>query len=170
MKVYQGLLDQGYLSENIYLYGESAGAMLCLSVSHYLRDNGIPMPGKICVYAPAVNIQDNYDSRHLRDHRDPVIISNVNEQLSGYFPERFDRTDPYISAIYGDFDKFPPIRINVGSEEVLFDDSVELYTKCKEAGVNVELKIWENLFHVFTMFPTPESEKALKEDADFFNK
>ncbi|MEK4561998.1 alpha/beta hydrolase fold domain-containing protein [Staphylococcus sp. FSL K6-3157] len=168
IKVYKGLIEMGYKPENIYLLGESAGAALALTMTHYLKDNNEPLPGKICLHSPVVNINYEYESRKTRADRDPVIQSNINNQID-YFANS-DSFSPYVSAIFGDFKGFPQLNINVGTEEVLWDDTMELEKKCKDADVDVSVKVWDGLFHVFPMFPTPESETALKYTGEFFAK
>lgn len=169
IKVFKDLQDKGYSPENIYLYGESAGALLALTMTHYLKDHSEPLPGKICIYSSPINLKDDYDSRADREDRDPILSGKIREQLTYFSPEE-DFESPYISPVFGDFTGFPEIKINVGTEEVLWDDCIELKRKCEEAGVKVTLRIWDELFHVFTMFPTPESELALKEDGEFLRK
>lgn len=49
----------------------------------------------------------------------------------------------------------------------MWDDAVQLADKAKEAGVDVTLKVWDDLFHVFTLFPAPETDEALKYNGEF---
>ncbi len=157
---YKGLLAKGYRPENIYLMGESGGAMICLMLALYLKDHKKEMPGGICLFSPPANLVEENPSRTERDERDPMIQSNVNEQLKDFFSD-YDLHSKYVSTVNADFTGFPRMLINVGTEEVLFDDCVQLADKAKNDGVNVELKIWDKLFHVFTIFPAPETEEAL---------
>jgi monoterpene epsilon-lactone hydrolase len=62
--------------------------------------------------------------------------------------------------------------VQVGTEEVLFDDSEKLVKKAKKAGVKAELEIWEGMPHVFQMAHgfVPEAQAALKNIAQFFNR
>ena len=45
-----------------------------------------------------------------------------------------------------------PIRIHVGNDEVLLSDSVRLAERARAAGVEVELKVWPGMWHVFQAF------------------
>lgn len=166
LEAFKGLVKIGYKPENIYLVGESAGSVLCLTMTEFLKKHHQPLPGKIEVFSPPVNFVDEYPSRKLRDKRDPVIVGNINQQLGFYF-SKYDRHSPYISAIYGDFHDFPTMHIDVGSEEVLHDDAIALEKKCKESGVNVSLTEWQGCFHSFIMFPSPEAEQATKKIGEF---
>ena len=47
--------------------------------------------------------------------------------------------DPYLSPLYGDYEGFPSLLIQVGTYEVLYDDSVCLAKKAELSGVDVKL-------------------------------
>ncbi len=165
INAYKYLLEQGYKAENICLFGESAGAMLALTTTLYLKDNGFALPAKISVFSPVAGQEIDLPSHTLRDKRDPMIIF---EEVVPYYVGS-DFSSPYVSPIFGDYKGFPPLFIHVGTEEVLYDDAIEIYKKCVEAGVTVTLREWEGLFHVFPLFPSPESVMAVKEIANYFS-
>ncbi len=164
VNAYQYLLNEGYDAKNIYMFGESAGAMLVLTTNLYLKDHGIECPGKTCVFSPVAGQNLDLASHTERNERDPMITI---ESVVPYY-EGSDFNSPYVSPAYGDFKDFPPLYIHVGTEEVLYDDAILIYNKCKEADVDVKLKEWEGLFHVFTLFPSPETDEALKDIAQYF--
>jgi monoterpene epsilon-lactone hydrolase len=168
MRAFRGLQEKGYRPENIYLYGESGGAMLCLALTLHLMDHKKALPGKVAVFSPVTNVITENESRVTREERDPIIQGYINDQLDGYFSE-YEKQSKYVSSINADFEGFPKLLVNVGTEEVLWDDSFLLVEKAKAAGVDAELKPWEGLFHVFTMFPAPETEEALQFNAAFFS-
>lgn len=39
--------------------------------------------------------------------------------------------------------------IHVGTRETLLDDSIRITDKARNAGVNVQLKVWQGQVHVF---------------------
>lgn len=39
--------------------------------------------------------------------------------------------------------------VQVGTDEVLFDDSVHLESAARAAGVETELEVWEEMIHVW---------------------
>jgi len=57
----------------------------------------------------------------------------------------------------------------VGTDEILLDDSRRLKEHAEEAGVEVTLRIWEGMWHVWQRFVpgVPEAHEALKEIGDF---
>ncbi len=54
-----------------------------------------------------------------------------------------------LSPLFGEFDQFPPVLIQVGSEEILLDDSLRLEQRLTESNVEVKLTEYTSLWHVF---------------------
>jgi len=77
--------------------------------------------------------------------------------------------NPLVSPIYADFHGFPPLFIQVGSDEILLDDACALVERAKADGVNVALKIWDGMWHVWHALGglIPESKKAFEEIGTF---
>ena len=57
-------------------------------------------------------------------------------------PAGMDRKDPRVSPLYADFENFPPMLIQVGSNETLLDDATRLAARAGAADVAVTLEIW----------------------------
>lgn len=166
IRAFRGLVQRGYKPENIYLMGESGGAMLCLALTLYLKDHKKPLPGKVCVFSPPTILNREPASRTERNDRDPMISSNLNAQLDIYLSE-YDKQSKYLTTVDADFDGFPKLLVNVGTEEVIWDDAFTLAEKAKAAGVDVEFKPWEGMFHSFPICPAPESLAAMEYAANF---
>lgn len=167
---YQWLLDAGYFGEQIILAGDSAGGGLAMALCMYLKDHNKPMPRGIVAMSPWTDLTasgESYETNFTKDvlfgnTRDSLIY--VNDYAIGQ-----NKTDPYISPLFGSFQGFPPMLIQVGSTEMLLSDSVEVAAKAREQGVKVRLSIYEGMFHVFQMCyqNIPESKKAWAEVGKF---
>jgi len=74
--------------------------------------------------------------------------------------------------LYADYTKFPPLLIFVGGDEIMLSDSTRLAEKARSAGVDVQIKIWEGMWHVFPFFApfVPESLQAITEIGDFIKR
>ena len=157
------LMAKGYAPEDILLFGESAGASLCLTTTCYRKDYGMAVPAKVSVFSPVINLRGDYPSREERDAIDPMI---GKDSKANYFTKE-DETDPYAAAQYADFAGFPKLQILGGTNEVLFDDAEHLFDLAKKAGVDCRRKAYEGMFHSFILFPCPETDEAVQEIADF---
>ncbi|MFN4150402.1 MAG: alpha/beta hydrolase, partial [Candidatus Sericytochromatia bacterium] len=80
--------------------------------------------------------------------------------------------DPFISPYYADLTGLPPIFLNVGEIEILKDDSVKFYEKGINSGLDIKVKVWKDMIHVFIAFlgVIPEAIECLNEMSEFINK
>jgi acetyl esterase/lipase len=63
----------------------------------------------------------------------------------------------------------PPLLIQVGDHELLLSDSLRLADKAKAAGVEAQLEVWPEMWHVWHTFAAslPEAQAALQRIGDF---
>ena len=80
-----------------------------------------------------------------------------------------DPRAPLASPIHADLTGLPPLLLQVGSIEVLLDDSTLLKTRANEAGVPVEMEVWDDMPHVWHHYAPilPEARKAIGKIGDF---
>lgn len=170
---YDWLLSNGYSEDKIILAGDSAGGGLAMALCHYLNDRERVLPAGIVAMSPWTDLTasgksytDNYETDPLFGNtKESLIFDSV--YLNGHNP-----SNPYISPLFGDFSDFPPMLIQVGSNEMLLSDSESVAEKAKLHGVKVRLTVYEGMFHVFQMGMTtmPESKKAWVEISKFFEE
>ena len=167
---YQWILDHGYKGEQIIVVGDSAGGGLAMALTMYLRDHDMPLPRGIVAMSPWTDVTASGESYTLNYELDP-LFGNTKESMiyiNDYAGEH-DKKDPYISPIYGNFRKFPPMLIQVGSTEMLLSDSITAASMADIAGVEVRLSIYDDMFHVFQMAGPilPEAKRAWDEVEHF---
>lgn len=169
---YQWLLSSGFYGEQIIVAGDSAGGGLAMALCMYLKDHRMPMPAGIVAMSPWTDLTASGESYTTNFEKDP-LFGNTKESLIyvNDYPGDHDKMDCYISPLFGDFRKFPPMLIQVGSLEMLLSDSVSAAAKAKEQGVKVRLSVYEGMFHVFQMayLNIPESKKAWAEVGKFID-
>jgi acetyl esterase/lipase len=91
-------------------------------------------------------------------------------QMSDAYLAGTDPRTPLASPLFADHADLPPTRIDVGSAEVLLDDSTVLAASLRDAGVPVELQVWDEMIHVFPAFPPeilPEAAEAIAAQVAF---
>ncbi len=130
---------RGGAARDIILFGESAGATLCLSAVQALRDEGEPGPaGMVLFYANAAGPQPG--SR--------AYSQWVWRQYLGHLsPAERRRAIPLLAGLHA----LPPMWLGVGSEDPLVSDSESLAAGLEGAGVAHRLKIYPGLPHGFVM-------------------
>lgn len=151
------ILKMGYLEKNITIMGDSSGGNLTLAFSLKLRDENRKMPRAIVVLSPWTDLTNNVESRYYNRYRDVVMGTNKyssskrfpNSLINNPYANSDELKNPYVSPIFGDYYDFPTTIIEVGSYEMLFDDSYMIYKNMKKNGVNVYFKDYKGMFHVF---------------------
>lgn len=170
---YGWLTDNGWQPSRIFLAGDSAGGGLAMGLCMLLRDRGIRLPAGIIAMSPWTDLTASGPSYQENYEKDP-LFGNTRDSLiynRDYVADN-DPRNPYISPLFGAFEGFPPMLIQVGSIEMLLSDSVLAAQKAQEAGVSVQLHIYEEMFHIFQMAMKlmPESQQAWKEIAVFLQE
>jgi acetyl esterase/lipase len=172
LAAYRFLCDQGFDPRHLVIGGDSAGGGLSLATALSLRDSGAPLPAALFLISPWTDLTFSGNSVHERAERDPLLKPYSSDWLVEVYAGTYPLTHPYISPLFADLHGLPPTLIQVGSEEILFDDSARLEMKLKEAGVPVELEVWEEMWHVFHAFVPylPEAWEAIQHIGQFIEK
>lgn len=145
-EAYKWLIDdQNINPQNIIIAGDSAGGGLTFATLLNLRDNGITLPAAAVGLSPWTDLGITGGSYRNNRKIDPfVTIYGIIFAAELYLGD-IDYQNPLASPLYGDLKGLPPIYIQVGTAELLLDDSVELAKRAKEAGVDVTLDIWDDM-------------------------
>ena len=98
---------------------------------------------------------------------DPVLNAGYLQQMIENYAAGQDLTDPLISPLFGDYEGFPPIYIQVGSNEILHDDAALLYKKLLKDNVSVKMDVFKGMWHVFQMSPFKTAYEAMDQNAEF---
>ena len=170
---YGWMLGRGFQPGNIAFAGDSAGGNLALATMVSLRERGLPLPSAALLMSPWTDLAAtgaSYVSRAEADpiHQRPMILALAKN----YLGEQDDSCDPLVSPLYADLTGLPPLLIQVGDRETVLDDSIMFADKARTAGVQVDLHVWDGMFHVFQMFGTelPEAHQAITEIASFLDR
>jgi len=165
---YRWLLEQGTAPVQIIIAGDSAGGGLTLAVLLALRDDGQPLPaGAVCI-SPWTDLALAGDSMQEKADVELVLDRDSLAMFAALYAGDEPLTNPLISPLYADLTGLPPLLIQVGSDEILLDDSLRFAQKAEAASVEVKLTVWEGMFHVFHMFPFfSETAEAMAQIAEF---
>jgi acetyl esterase/lipase len=165
---YLWLLKQGVAPAQMLLAGDSAGGGLALAALVALRNAGHPLPaGAVCL-SPWADLALTGDSMQSKAQIDPILTPGDLDTYAGYYAGEHERTGLLLSPLYADWHGLPPLLIQAGTDEILLDDAIRCAAKAQQAGVDVTLETWDDMFHVFQMFPfLPETKQAVEHIAEF---
>ena len=147
------LRDQGIAAAHIAIGGDSAGAGLTLGLIGRLRDRHEELPACAWLISPWTDLTMSGSTLASKAAIDPLIHNEyLTELADAYLPVDLNRKDPRISPLYAAFENFPPMLIQVGSEETLLDDAVRLAARAGAADVAVTLEIWPHMIHAWPLW------------------
>jgi epsilon-lactone hydrolase len=87
-------------------------------------------------------------SMETRAEADPLLTRESLASTARLYLGGHDPRDPLASPLYGDLAGLPPVRIHVGEDEVLLDDSVRYGERIESHGT-VQIHTWQGMIHVF---------------------
>ena len=181
MKVWDWLEQQGVKAEDIVTVGDSAGGHLTVNLWMKLHEQGRAMPRASVLMSPWLDMTAGGEYYVKNYGVDPVFgikgATITPEEVKDLLMKSelymwlgdHDRTDPYISPVFNEFDgSYPPVFVTVGGDEMLRSDSETLVKKLREAGVSATLHVGDRMFHAFPVYQLfPEARHALKEISAF---
>ena len=166
---YRWLLAQGIEPQKIAIGGDSAGGGLVIAALVALRHVGEPMPAAgVCISAWA-DMEATGQSYTTNAEADPSVSKERILKIADVYMDGKDPKAPLASPIHADLTGLPPLLLQVGGIEVLLDDSTMLKAKAKEAGVPVEMEVWDDMPHVWHHYAPilPEARKAIGRIGEF---
>ncbi|GAC1398957.1 MAG: alpha/beta hydrolase [Chloroflexota bacterium] len=169
---YRWLLASGTQPEHIVLAGDSAGGGLCVSTLLALRDAGHPLPSGAALMSPWLDLAATGESIQTRAEADPWLDSERLQGAGSAYLAGADPRDPLASPLYAHLRGLPPFLIHVGKDEILLDDSTRFAAKAREEDIDVTVRIWDDMWHVFQAFAevVPQGEESIREIGAFLRK
>ncbi|MEL6318643.1 MAG: alpha/beta hydrolase, partial [Pseudomonadota bacterium] len=158
----------------VALAGDSAGGGLALALAGALEDAGAPAPAALALFSPFTDLALESDSlARNADVECMLPASRLAETAALILGPGGDPYDPRVSPARRRFARTPPpCLIQVGSEEILLDDSLRAAEALRAAGGSVELEVWDRAPHCWQFFPPhlPEARAALARAGAFLSR
>jgi monoterpene epsilon-lactone hydrolase len=165
---YRWLLGEGFDAGSIAVVGESGGGAVALATVQALRDAGDPLPGAVVLTSPLVDMALTAESLERNAASDPFVSRPA---LEGMMQAVLQGQDPVTaSPFYGELAGLPPLLIQVGTVEAIYDDGSRLADKAEAAGVSVTFEPWADMIHLWHGFPgLPEAQRATERIGAFIS-
>ena len=169
---YRWLLGQGIQASNIAIAGDSAGGGLALAALIAVRDAGEPVPAAGIGISPWVDMEGTGESMTTRAAVDPVVQKEGLLGMAKLYLGDADPKNPLAAPLHANLAGLPPLLIQVGDSETLLDDATRITERARKADVDVTLKIWDEMPHVWHLFAPilPEGRQAIEEIGAFFKE
>ena len=147
---YRGLVEKRI--SKIAVTGDSAGgglALVLLSIARSQAYNGGLAPVGGVAISPVTDLGLTGESYQTRADADPYFTKSQAAGLIASYLGETDPKNPLASPLYGDLSGLPPIRVHVGDDEVLLDDSRRYVERAVASDVDAELDVWMGMPHGF---------------------
>jgi acetyl esterase/lipase len=169
LAAYRELIESG---RNVVIAGDSAGGGLALATLLAARAERLPQPTGVVVFSPWTDLALTGPSMDARGDYDPLFDRPQMAEAAALYLGGADPHNELASPVFADLKGLPPLLVQVGSAEVLLDDSLRLVARAAEQEVDVSLDVIAGAPHVFQYFAgvLPEADEALDHAATFVTK
>jgi len=173
LAAYRSLIENTVDPGAIVFAGDSAGGGLAVTTTLAARDAGLPMPAGIVAFSPGLDHTRTGTSMTTKEGIDPLFSGTAMRRTGELYLNGQDPAQPLLApAVLADLTGFPPILLQVGTNELLLDDSVRLAERAREADVDVILDVVADVPHVFPAFigSIDEADEAIDRAALFIRQ
>ena len=162
-KVYDALLKE-HDSKSITIIGDSAGAVLTVSVCGYTDKK----PNGAVLISPGVGIERNDGKMERMEKYDTILSMKTINLIKKYWLRDADIAGPDINVIDRDYSGFPPMLLYYGTHELFYPYIGELIDRINESGVMLTVHEGKDLCHDWAIADViPEGRKAIKQISAF---
>lgn len=171
LKIYRWLLAEGYKPENMVVAGESAGGGLCLVLLLAIKKAKLPMPAAAVAISPWTDLSCSGDSYRTKNKWSLAPLNSWTV-FSAHYRAGESAENPLVSPLFGDLKGLPPLFINAGTDDELFDDGRAFAGKAQKAGVDVVFRAGSGQVHCYPLLAPmfPEATEAMNELVGFIRK
>lgn len=155
----------------IILNGDSAGGHMALALALRLIAAGGPMPGKLALFAPWLDLGLADPAIPAVEPHDVMLKIGTLRACGALVAAGRAMDDPAVSPLYAPAEalaQLPPTRIWTGRHDLFIVDSHSFAGRLRAAGVDARLYEYEGAPHVFmAILPTREAKDAIGLLRDF---
>ena len=153
------------------LAGDSAGGALAVATLCALRDAGEPLPAAaalLCPWTEPLAAGGSMDAHAAFDFGDRELLAGWAQATIG----AGSPDDPRFTVADAKLAGLPPLLVQVGSVEVLYDQVLRFAERAREAGVATTLEVLPEMFHDVHLQAAllPEGAAALAAVAAFLRE
>ena len=100
---------------------------------------------------------------------DPMVQKEGLVAMAGVYLGGADPRSPLAAPMYADLSGLPPLLIQVGTRETLYDDATRLAYLAAQAEVAVTFEPWAEMIHVWHLFAPllDEGQQAIERIGEF---
>lgn len=169
LDAYRHALTLGFEPGRIVLAGDSAGGLIAADTALAIRDAGLTVPAGQVLLSALTSADMDLKYRALRDHKDVLFpfmtvkfIYDVFATVNGTRPVPVMPAESNAAGL-------GPFLLQIGTDEMLRNDTFVLADQLTAAGVPVWVQVWDKAMHMFQLSfdVNPDARRAVAEIASF---
>jgi acetyl esterase/lipase len=162
-QVYRQLLER-YPAGEILFMGDSAGAGLALAFSQQLRDRGQPLPGKLMLLSPWLDVGMTHPGLAAIERYDRLLNIRGPRLAGASYAGDLDIRDSRVSPLFGALTGLPEISIFTSTHDIAHVDSLELRGRLQSEGISSTYYEYPRMLHDWFIFPgLPEARHCIRQ-------
>jgi epsilon-lactone hydrolase len=160
LDAYRWLLENGTGPSRLVVAGDSAGANLTLVLLLALREAKLDLPALAIALSPPTDFESEIVGNEEFDWINKAALLKWRD----WYCDPAQRCDPLISPVRADLRGLPPIYMQAGRAEILYDSIQAFAHHAQRQGADVVLEGWKDMNHNFPVFgpDAPQSVDALR--------
>ena len=166
---YRWLLEQEIPASCIGLAGISAGAALVTQLVHRCKAKALGCPVLALAMSGLKDFRYNRPSITFNAGLDLVSLERLEAIQHFYFhdPQSFESDD--VLCIDQNYEHYPTTLFQVGDQEILLSDAIEMHQSLRSHGHDVHLNVVPQMIHCGQMFARdyPPGQSAIEQAACF---
>lgn len=167
-EVYRSLLPKVSPAQ-IILCGDASGGNLALSQALYYRERGLPLPGRILLFSPWLDVTLSSPALQGLDPND-VMRVDILRQEGLWWAGSTDPKAPLLSPIFGDLRGLPPIQVYQGTRDLFLPDARKLRALVTAQGGSLKYHETPGGAQVFMgATSSPEAKQVFQQIAKDFS-
>lgn len=160
LNAYEWLLDEGADPHRLIFAGDSAGGNLALALLLATRGSKLPLPALAVALSPPTD----FAADPIGNWEFDWIEKRMLTQWADWFCDRSEHRNPLVSPIWADLSGLPPIYLQAGRAEILYESIQAFADRAQQQGADIVLESWQHMNHDFQLFgrDSPQSAAALR--------
>lgn len=155
------------LAEKISICGDSAGGGLSLALAQVWRDQGLPLPGRLILFSPWLDLREENAAQAALEGADPILSRAGLLWAARRWAGKLPLSDPRISPVLGSLERLPPILMFSGTADILHADAIALANRARQENVALRFVIGQNMTHAWSVLLVPEAARLYDATAKF---
>ena len=173
LRVWDYLMYMGIGARDVIVAGDSAGGNLALELALAVKAQGRSQPRALVLMSPWTDMTMQGASYQKCAALDPMLTHDYIDSCRTAYRganSTLEWEDPSLSPLFADLRGLPPTLIQVGTNEILKSDSINLAKAMTEQEVYAVLEVYPECWHVFQQMPIPHAAQAMESIGRFVQK